>query len=69
MMLSYNDHLRLEQKMRALKCAGQPFATVVAAPTARLDRSREVLLVWTLPQTLLEEALTVTEPAEEGRGQ
>jgi rod shape-determining protein MreC len=48
---------------------GQPFATVVAAPTARLDRSREVLLVWTLPQTLLEEALTVTEPAEEGRGQ
>lgn len=28
---------------------GKPFATVVATPTARLDRSREMLLVWTLP--------------------
>jgi rod shape-determining protein MreC len=37
---------------------GKPFATVVATPTARLDRSREVLLVWTLPTTLLNEALT-----------
>lgn len=35
-----------------------PFATVVAAPTARLDRSREVLLVWTLPPSLLNDALT-----------
>jgi len=26
----------------------EPFATVIAEPTARLDRSREVLLVWTL---------------------
>ena len=26
-----------------------PFATVVAEPTARLDRSQEVLLVWTRP--------------------
>jgi len=33
---------------------GQPFATVIAAPTARLDRSLEVLLVWTLPQALLD---------------
>lgn len=42
---------------------GKPFATVAAEPTARLDRSREVLLVWTLPPTLaptalLEEALS-----------
>jgi rod shape-determining protein MreC len=28
---------------------GKPFATVVAEPSARLDRAREVLLVWTLP--------------------
>jgi rod shape-determining protein MreC len=28
---------------------GKPFATVVAEPNARLDRAREVLLVWTLP--------------------
>jgi len=28
---------------------GKPFATVVAEPNARLDRVREVLLVWTLP--------------------
>ncbi len=27
---------------------GKPFATVIAEPTAHLDRSREVLLVWTL---------------------
>ncbi len=27
---------------------GQPFATVLAKPTARLDRAREVLLVWNL---------------------
>jgi len=38
--------------------SGKPFATVVAEPTARLDRSREVLLVWTLPGSLLGEALT-----------
>lgn len=30
---------------------GKPFATVVAEPNARLDRIREVLLVWTLPTT------------------
>ena len=28
---------------------GSPFATIVAEPTARLDRSQEVLLVWTRP--------------------
>ena len=37
---------------------GKPFATVIAEPTAALDRSREVLLVWTLPPALLNEALT-----------
>ena len=31
---------------------GKPFATVIAEPTASLDRSREVLLVWTLPPAL-----------------
>jgi len=46
---------------------GQPFATVIAEPTARLDRSLEVLLVWTLPQALLEKAKTDAE-ASEGEG-
>lgn len=44
---------------------GNPFATVIAAPTARLDRSREVLLVWTLPTSLLKEVLTGIDDAEE----
>ncbi|WP_133510841.1 rod shape-determining protein MreC [Candidatus Thiosymbion oneisti] len=38
--------------------SGKPFATVIAEPTARLDRSREVLLVWTLAPALLDRALT-----------
>jgi len=38
--------------------SGEPFATVIAEPTARLDRSREVLLVWTLAPILLDQALT-----------
>jgi rod shape-determining protein MreC len=42
---------------------GMPFATVIATPTARLDRSREVLLVWTLPTSLLGGALTESAPA------
>jgi len=33
---------------RVERTAGQPFATVIAEPTARLDRAREVLLVWNL---------------------
>jgi rod shape-determining protein MreC len=41
---------------------GMPFATVIATPTARLDRSREVLLVWTLPTSLLGGALTESAP-------
>jgi rod shape-determining protein MreC len=49
---------------------GKPFATVIAEPTARLDRSREVLLVWTLPSSLMGEALTesVRKGADEGTG-
>jgi rod shape-determining protein MreC len=35
-----------------------PFTTVIAEPTARLDRSREVLLVWNLSQTSRQQALT-----------
>lgn len=38
--------------------SGKPFATVIAEPTARLDRSREVLLVWTLAPALSDRALT-----------
>lgn len=38
--------------------SGKPFATVVAAPTARLDRTREVLLVWTLDAGALGGVLT-----------
>jgi rod shape-determining protein MreC len=37
---------------------GKPFATVIATPTARLDRTREVLLVWTLSPNLFSGALT-----------
>ncbi|WPL19926.1 Rod shape-determining protein MreC [Thiorhodovibrio winogradskyi] len=43
--------------------AGQRFATVIAEPTARLDRSHEVLLVWSLPK-LMEGAMTNSESAE-----
>nr|WP_091331769.1 rod shape-determining protein MreC [Allochromatium warmingii] len=35
-----------------------PFTTVLADPTARLDRSREVLLVWNLNETSRLQALT-----------
>ncbi|WP_272876321.1 rod shape-determining protein MreC [Allochromatium tepidum] len=35
-----------------------PFTTVIAQPTARLDRSREVLLVWNLSETSRLQALT-----------
>ena len=31
---------------------GEPFATVIATPSAHLERTREVLLVWTLTSTL-----------------
>nr|WP_207162384.1 rod shape-determining protein MreC [Thiocapsa imhoffii] len=38
-----------------------PFTTVLAEPTARLDRSREVLLVWTLDPRMYPNALTDAE--------
>jgi rod shape-determining protein MreC len=41
-----------------------PFTTVLAEPTARLDRSREVLLVWTLSPQPQQEALTGGETTE-----
>lgn len=41
---------------------GQPFATVVAEPNARLDRAREALLVWTLPTTSAQAALAAGAP-------
>lgn len=37
--------------------SGKPFATVIAEPAARLDRSREVLLVWTLAPAVSDSAL------------
>lgn len=47
---------------------GEPFASVEARPTAAVDRSREVLLVWPTEQLLFEqdaEAATATgDPAE-----
>lgn len=45
---------------------GQPFATVLAESTARLDRSREVLLVWKLSPARPEDPGTATAPAEPG---
>lgn len=35
--------------------SGKPFATVVATPIARMDRSREMLLVWTLDSAALKD--------------
>lgn len=43
-----------------------PFTTVLAEPTARLDRSREVLLVWTLDPQMQQQALTGAETTSEG---
>ncbi len=40
-----------------------PFTTVKAEPSARLDRSREVLLVWTLSPEHHQDALSRSEPA------
>ncbi|HSO84606.1 MAG TPA: rod shape-determining protein MreC [Thiocapsa sp.] len=42
-----------------------PFTTVLAEPTARLDRSREVLLVWTLDPQMRQQALTEAGPSAE----
>ena len=43
-----------------------PFTTVIAEPTARLDRSREVLLVWTLSPNSQQQALTGDASAPKG---
>ena len=40
-----------------------PFTTVKAEPSAQLDRSREVLLVWTLSPEHRQDALSRSEPA------
>lgn len=47
---------------------GKPFATVIAEPTARLDRTREVLLVWTLDPPGLDAALTGTAAPRAAEG-
>ncbi len=38
--------------------------TVLAEPTARLDRSREVLLVWTTTPLMQQQALTGAETSD-----
>jgi rod shape-determining protein MreC len=43
---------------QVLREPGKPFATVIAEPTAHLDRSHEVMLVWTLAPSPKGEALT-----------
>lgn len=43
--------------------AGKRFATVIAEPTARLDRTHEVLLVWSLPKLMKDGAITESGPA------
>ena len=48
---------------------GKPFATVLAEPTASLERSREVLLVWTLAPALLHDALARSADEEAGAGE
>ena len=49
---------------RVDRTAAATFALVDARPTARLDRNREVLLVWfTPPVAPLEPAAAATEPA------
>lgn len=45
-----------------------PFTVVTAQPTARLDRSREVLLVWTLSPELRGETLSDRTAASESSG-
>ncbi|GAB4346692.1 MAG: hypothetical protein Kow006_05580 [Gammaproteobacteria bacterium] len=40
---------------------GEPFATVEAQPTAAVDRSREVLLVWPTEQLLFDQELAATD--------
>jgi rod shape-determining protein MreC len=49
---------------RVRQDADNPFMTVLAEPNARLDRSREVLLVWTLDPSMQEQALTDADGIE-----
>jgi rod shape-determining protein MreC len=46
---------------------GKPFATVIATPSAHLERSREVLLVWTLDSDYMNGNLTAPDNTEEPR--
>ncbi len=43
-----------------------PFSSVLAQPRAHLDRSREVLLVWTVPNQLPAAAVDEPDPLETG---
>ncbi len=43
---------------------GKPFSTIIAAPSAHLERTREVLLVWTLTPELLDENLSAADKEE-----
>lgn len=43
-----------------------PFTTAIAEPTAKLDRSREVLLVWTLGEQNQHKALAADAPPPRG---
>jgi len=43
-----------------------PFSSVLAQPRAHLDRSREVLLVWTVPNQLPAAAVDELDPLETG---
>jgi len=47
---------------------GQTFAHVTATPTARLDRSREVLLVWPMDRTALTPATGPSKEENEATG-
>lgn len=48
---------------------GDPFASIIATPSAHLERTREVLLVWTLASTLAEaQAAVQAEKATSTQG-
>ena len=50
------------------KDPSQPYARVLAEPTARLERSREVLLVWQTEQPEANKAATATEAKAKVKG-
>jgi rod shape-determining protein MreC len=43
----------------------EPFSTIIAQPSAHLDRSREVLLVWTVPNQLSIDPDELESPADD----